>query len=90
MLYLWVPNVTIRDVTEHAETIECGSNVLTGSDPEAIVRAADVVLNSACDWVSPAGYVERHVSITVAKIVLGYQHGQVLTAKMEEGEGTNV
>ncbi len=28
-----VPNVTIRDVTERPETIECGSNVLAGCDP---------------------------------------------------------
>jgi len=73
-----VPNVTIRDVTERAETIECGSNVLTGSDPEAVLRAVDIVLNSPCNWVSPAEYVERHVSTTVTKIVLGYHHGQPL------------
>jgi UDP-N-acetylglucosamine 2-epimerase (non-hydrolysing) len=70
------PNVTIRDVTERAETIECGSNILTGSDPKAILRAVEVVLNSACDWVSPAEYVEQHVSVAVAKIVLGYHHGR--------------
>jgi len=73
-----VPNVTIRDVTERAETIECGSNILTGSDPEAILRVVDVVLNSACDWVPPTEYVEEHVSTAVAKIVLGYYHGQRL------------
>jgi UDP-N-acetylglucosamine 2-epimerase (non-hydrolysing) len=71
-----VPNVTIRDVTERAETIECGSNVLTGADPEAILRAVNVVLNSACDWVPPAEYVEPHVSNTVAKILLGHHYSQ--------------
>ena len=25
-----VPNVTIRDVTERSETLECGSNILAG------------------------------------------------------------
>jgi UDP-N-acetylglucosamine 2-epimerase (non-hydrolysing) len=30
---LCVPNVTIRDVTERTETIECGSNVLAGCAP---------------------------------------------------------
>ena len=29
---LGVPNVTLRDVTERPETIECGSNVLAGCD----------------------------------------------------------
>jgi len=67
-----VPNVTIRDVTERAETIECGSNILTGAEPEMIVNAVDLVLNSAHEWTPPSEYVERHVSTTVAKIVLGY------------------
>jgi UDP-N-acetylglucosamine 2-epimerase (non-hydrolysing) len=29
-----IPNVTLRDVTERPETIECGSNVLSGAEPE--------------------------------------------------------
>ena len=66
-----VPNVTIRDVTERAETIECGSNILTGAVPEMIVSAVDLVLNSAHEWTPPSECVERHVSTTVAKIVLG-------------------
>jgi len=69
-----VPNVTIRDVTERAETMECGSNVLTGSAPEAILRAVDIALNSECDWMPPAEYVERHVSTAVTKIVLGFHY----------------
>ena len=67
-----VPNVTIRDVTERAETIECGSNILTGANPEMIVSAVNLALNSAHDWAPPSEYLERHVSTTVAKIVLGY------------------
>ena len=33
-----VANVTIRDVTERPETVECGSNILSGTDPEMVVR----------------------------------------------------
>jgi UDP-N-acetylglucosamine 2-epimerase (non-hydrolysing) len=33
-----VPNVTVRDVTERPETIECGSNLLTGADHREILR----------------------------------------------------
>lgn len=69
-----VPNVTIRDVTERAETIECGSNVLTGSAPEAILCAVAIALNSGCDWMPPAEYVERHASTAVTKIVLGFHY----------------
>jgi len=67
-----VPNVTIRDVTERPETIECGSNILTGSSPQMIVRATEIALISLCDWVPPAEYVEPHVSTAVVKIVSGY------------------
>ncbi len=71
-----VPNVTIRDVTERPETVECGSNILAGAEPEMIVQAVDLVLNSSCDWTPPPEYVVDHVSNTVAKIVLGYRLGR--------------
>lgn len=68
-----VPNVTIRDVTERPETLECGSNVLSGADPETIARAAELAMRSPCDWSPPAEYTEPHVSTAVAKILLGYR-----------------
>ena len=71
---LRVPNVTIRDVTERPETVECGSNILAGVEPEMIVQAVDLVLNSSCDWTPPEEYVEQHVSAAVVKIVLGYHY----------------
>ena len=69
-----VPNVTIRDVTERAETVECGSNILTSADPEMVVRAVDIALGSTCDWTPPVEYLEPYVSTAVAKIVLGHQY----------------
>jgi UDP-N-acetylglucosamine 2-epimerase (non-hydrolysing) len=68
-----VPNVTIRDVTERPETLECGSNILSGVDPEMVTQSVDLVLNSSSEWTPPAEYVERHVSRSVGKIVLGYR-----------------
>jgi UDP-N-acetylglucosamine 2-epimerase (non-hydrolysing) len=67
-----VPNVTLRDVTERAETIECGSNILTGVNPAMILQAVKVALDSTCDWTPPPEYLELHVASTVAKIVLGH------------------
>lgn len=67
-----VPNVTLRDVTERPETIERGTNILTGSDPEEIVRAVAVALGTSSEWMAPPEYTVPHVSRTVAKIVLGY------------------
>jgi UDP-N-acetylglucosamine 2-epimerase (non-hydrolysing) len=70
---LGVPNVTLRDVTERAETIEVGSNILTGADPEAILRSVKLALASKSEWVAPREYLEPHVSHAVSKIVLGCQ-----------------
>ena len=67
-----VPNVTLRDVTERPETIECGSNALTGADPESIIRALRISLESGNEWSPPAGYTTKVVSVTVVKTVLGH------------------
>lgn len=69
-----IPNVTIRDVTERAETVEVGSNILSGGSAEDLLRTVDVVLNTPPDWNPPVEYVEKHVSRTVTKIVLSYHH----------------
>lgn len=67
-----IPNVTIRDVTERPETIECGSNILSGSGTEDILRAVDIALTMPQSWTAPEEYLAENVSGTVVKIVLGY------------------
>jgi UDP-N-acetylglucosamine 2-epimerase (non-hydrolysing) len=42
---LGVPCVTLRDNTERPETVECGGNVLAGTESERIVEAADKMIN---------------------------------------------
>ena len=67
-----IPNITLRDVTERPETIECGSNILSGANPEAIVRGVDLAISQPADWSPPKEYMAANVSRTVSKIVLGY------------------
>ncbi|MEQ1644223.1 MAG: UDP-N-acetylglucosamine 2-epimerase (non-hydrolyzing) [Pyrinomonadaceae bacterium] len=67
-----VPNVTIRDVTERPETIECGSNILAGSETAAIVRAVELAISQPAAWTPPKEYLAENVSQTVSKIILGY------------------
>lgn len=69
-----VANVTIRDVTERPETLECGSNMLSGADAEDILRCVRAVLDGRAEWTAPPEYLARNVSGTVAKLVLGYRH----------------
>lgn len=67
-----VPNVTIRDVTERPETIECGGNILSGAERETVVRAVKCVLSQTPDWEVPDEYMAPGVSDKIVKIVLGY------------------
>jgi UDP-N-acetylglucosamine 2-epimerase (non-hydrolysing) len=67
-----IPNVTLRDVTERPETIECGSNILAGGQVESIVRAVEIAIAQPAAWVAPREYLADNVSQTVSKILLGY------------------
>jgi UDP-N-acetylglucosamine 2-epimerase (non-hydrolysing) len=70
-----VPNVTMRDVTERPETLECGSNILSGADPDLIVNCVHTVLSHPPSWIPPVEYMAEHVSDTVVRILTGYRHG---------------
>lgn len=66
-----VPNVTIRDVTERPETLECGSNILAGSDSEVIQRCVRMALDLRGSWTVPPEYLVPNVSQVVVKTILG-------------------
>ena len=68
---LGVPAVTVRDVTERPETLECGSNALAGVGTGALRRLIRVACESPRDFSPPPEYLVPHVSSTVAKLVLG-------------------
>lgn len=68
-----VPNVTLREVTERPETVECGSNMLAGSSPAVISQAVALVTRSRPNWSPPEEYLTRNVAETVARIVTSYR-----------------
>lgn len=68
------PNVTIRDVTERPETIEVGSNILSGASPKNILRCVKTVLAHEPKWTPPPEYLAKNVSEVVVKTILGYLH----------------
>jgi UDP-N-acetylglucosamine 2-epimerase (non-hydrolysing) len=70
-----VPNVTIRDVTERPETLDCGSNALAGADTQRIVNLVGMVTQETRGWGPPPEYLATNVSDTVARIVLGFRLG---------------
>jgi len=68
-----VPNVTLREVTERPETLECGSNILAGSDAASVKRAVRLVCARRGGWAPPPEYVQDNVAETVVRIVTSYR-----------------
>ncbi len=66
-----VPAVTLRDSTERPETIECGSNVLSGVGRNGVAPAVELACAPGRSWRPPPEYLVEDVSSTVAGIVLG-------------------
>ncbi len=68
-----VPNVTIRDVTERPETIECGSNILSGADVTSVLRCVKIVLGRTPNWQAPPEYLVENVSDVVINVLSSYR-----------------
>jgi len=65
-----IPNIILRDVTERPETLECGSSIISGCEPDLILSAVKAVLMQSCNWEPPPEYLVDQVSSTVVKIIL--------------------
>ncbi len=72
---LGVSAVTLRDSTERPETLECGSNVLSGCDEERIVALVDAAMDGPPAWQPPVEYLATDVSRRVCGIVLSHIKG---------------
>lgn len=66
---LKVPNITIRKTTERPETIECGSNILSGIEKEKIVIDSINTIGRNTDWTPPEEYLEENVSSKIISIL---------------------
>lgn len=66
-----VPAVTVRNTTERPETVQCGSNIVSGISASGILSAVRVMVEHQPDWPLPAGYGDPHVSEKVVKFLLG-------------------
>ncbi len=67
-----VPNVTIRDTTERPETLEYGSNILSGAQVDSVLRCVKVILDRGGRCATPPEYLWENVSSTVCHLVLGH------------------
>ena len=68
-----VPSITIRNSTERHETIECGSNILSGTNKDKIIDAFEIIIDRhrSYDWYVPEDYMVKNVSDIVINILLG-------------------
>lgn len=64
--------VTIRDTTERPETVECGSNILSGVGVSSITKCVEIALSRDIDWQPPPEYLVPNVSDKVVNLVMGY------------------
>ena len=65
-----VPTVTVRRTTERPETVDCGSNIVSGERrPDPWSGQIDDSIESRLEV--PDGYLADNVSRTVVKYVLG-------------------
>ncbi|MBI5502679.1 MAG: UDP-N-acetylglucosamine 2-epimerase (non-hydrolyzing) [Deltaproteobacteria bacterium] len=82
---LGTPNVTVRDTTERPETLECGSNILAGVDPDEITRAVEFVLGNRRSWTVPPEYLASGVAETVCRILLGHREADAAELEWRSG-----
>ena len=68
-----VPNVTIREVTERPETVECGSNLLAGTDVAMIVNSVEFATKGARSWTPPPEYLATSVAEATCRIVTSFR-----------------
>ena len=68
-----VPNITLRDVTERPETMECGSNILSGVASADILQSVYIVMRQTRGWKPPREYVAPFVAETVVRILNSYR-----------------
>jgi len=71
---LHIPAVTCRETTERPETVECGSNILSGTtDPARMVRCVETMLGGGTGWTSPyEGPEHRNVAERVVRFIVGH------------------
>jgi UDP-N-acetylglucosamine 2-epimerase (non-hydrolysing) len=69
-----VPSVTLRDTTERPETLEYGSNILSGADVDSILRCVKVIVSHGRTCATPPEYLWDNVSNTISHLLLGHHH----------------
>ena len=68
-VYFRVPCVSVRKATERPETVECGSNIVSGIDAENIAACVGAALETKPTWAYSLG--DGRASVKVANVIRG-------------------
>jgi len=79
--------VTVRDTTERQETVECGSNIISGLRTESILRCVKTAMAKGTDWEIPQEYLVRNVSDTVVNILMGVNPWENMNGQRSRADG---
>ena len=67
-----IPTITIRDSSERPETVECGSNMVSGVNYEKIIMCSRLMEKANIWWSYPDGYIDNNVSSKVVNFLLSH------------------
>src|SRR3990172_2246621 len=70
-LYFKKPCVTIRDSTERPETIEAGSNILSGLNPQNILKSVETITSIKPDWKWDEALGDGKTASKIVNIIRG-------------------
>jgi UDP-N-acetylglucosamine 2-epimerase (non-hydrolysing) len=76
---LKVPCVTLRGNTERPETLEVGSNVLAGVNPDKILEGVKIMLSKERNWINPFG--DGKAGSWIVEILALYQRDVLSSGK---------
>jgi UDP-N-acetylglucosamine 2-epimerase (non-hydrolysing) len=70
---LGIPCVTLRDNTERPETIDNGSNILSGTSASKILKCSAIMMTKEYSWANPFG--DGRAGERITNIILEAEHG---------------
>ncbi len=77
---LKVPCIVTRISTERPETVELGSSIVAGTEPENILKATQIILKRKPDWKHPYG--DGKAAEKIVEILKNYEIPDLMTAEI--------
>jgi len=69
-----LPSVNLRNSNERQESMEKGTVIMSGTKKNDIINAVNIMLNNDKKINIHSDYSNKHVSLTVVKIIQSYTH----------------